>query len=56
LSGPFIGQTIYIGAGYSGTFYAMAGILFIALIIVSMLIPNTLNAYTSEFPSEEVLE
>ena len=56
LSGPFIGQTIYIGAGYSGTFYAMAGILTVALIIVTVLIPNRLNAYQTQFPSEEVLE
>jgi hypothetical protein len=34
----------------------MAGILLIALGIVSVLIPNSLNGYTQEFPSEEVLE
>lgn len=45
LSGPFIGQTIYIGAGYAGTFYAMAGILAVALGIVSFLIPNRLNQF-----------
>lgn len=44
LSGPFIGQTIFIGAGYAGTFYAMASILVCALIIVSFLIPNRMNS------------
>jgi MFS family permease len=56
LSGPFIGQTIYIGAGYAGTFYAMAGILTAALILVSFLIPNKLNKYQSELPDEIILE
>lgn len=56
LSGPFIGQTIYIWAKYAGTFYTMAGILTCALITVSFLIPNSLNSYQSEFPNEAVLE
>jgi hypothetical protein len=34
----------------------MAGILFIALCLVSFLIPNSLNSYGTEYPSEEVLE
>lgn len=56
LSGPFIGQTIFIGAGYAGTFYAMAGILCGALIIVSFLIPNRINQFGDIQPSEIILE
>lgn len=56
LSGPFIGQTIFIGAGYAGTFYAMAGILCGALIIVSFLIPNRINQFGDIQPSEVILE
>lgn len=56
LAGPFIGQTIYIGAGYAGTFYAMAGILCAALITVSFLIPNKLNEVGDVLPDEIILE
>jgi MFS family permease len=56
LSGPFIGQTIFIGAGYAGTFYAMAGILCVALALVSFLIPNRINEFGAQLPDEIILE
>ena len=34
----------------------MAGILALALITVSILIPNSINAYQNEFPHEAVLD
>ena len=53
LAGPLIGQTVYWGVGYAGTFYFLAGFFTVCLISAYFLLPARLNDYKSDIPQSE---
>lgn len=55
LSGPLIGQTVYIilSKNYAGTFYFLAGFLFCAMLVAAWLLPRRINEYKVDSALEE---
>jgi MFS family permease len=56
LMGPLIGGTIYGLVGYQTTFYILAGILSLSLLIAIILIPSRINKYSNDKPNEVILD
>jgi MFS family permease len=56
LLGPVIGTGIYAFAAYEGTFYALAGVLLCSFVTALLLLPNRINKYANDKPSEQILE
>ncbi len=56
LLGPVIGTSIYQFAGYEWTFYSLAGILILSLIIAIFMLPNRINKYSNDKPNEIILD
>ncbi len=51
-----IGTSIFKFAGYEGTFYVLAGILFCSLMTAFFLLPNRINKYSNDKPNEVILD
>lgn len=56
LLGPVIGTGIYAIVGYEGTFYSLAGILLCSFCTALYLLPNRINKYSNDKPSEVILD